>query len=176
VSAPLAWWGALGLYFCFLVLGLWYRGPLVQGRAVFLLRSFFPNWRFYHRVTHRAILHVRYATTDGEWGPWQAWWPRSPLAWHRLLGNARGNALLARQTLVEHLSADLQRLDDPQAVARLVSYRLVARFARERALGLAVEQAEAQPVERFQFALRLAPPYGEPTEDTTVLCSPELRP
>jgi hypothetical protein len=172
VSIPPAWWIALTLYFALLTAGLWYRGPLLKGRAVFLLRSLFPNWRFYHRVTHRAILHVRHARPGGEYGPWHAWWPRAPLRWRHLLGNAQGNALLARQTLVEHLSADLQRADDASALAGLTSYRLVARLARE----LAIAQAAGGPIGRYQFSLRLAAPYGEPTEDTVVLISPDLRP
>jgi hypothetical protein len=41
----------LAAYFLFLLISLKRRGQVISGPWLFLLRSFFPNWRFYHVTT-----------------------------------------------------------------------------------------------------------------------------
>ena len=46
-------------YFFLLITALVYRSRIVSGPWFFLLRSFFPNWRFFHRVGAVPVLFVR---------------------------------------------------------------------------------------------------------------------
>ena len=160
---------AVLLYAAFLVSTLWFRGPVFNGRGLYLLRSFFPNWRFYHRVTHRAVLCTRHRNRAGEWSHWQPGWPRARRRLVTLFHNPAGNLALVEQSLIEHLSADLQEARDAAAVARLPTYRLVSRLARER---VATRCLEEPPV-AWQFQLCLVPPYDDGLAGTEVLTSPE---
>ena len=79
---------ALLLYFGFLALTLMVGSRVIQGPWLFLLRSFFPNWRFYHRVGQQALLQWRVRPqavpeqgdskpAQEDWSAWQAALPRA---------------------------------------------------------------------------------------------------
>lgn len=152
----------------FLAGTLFFRGRTLSGRWWFLLRSFLPNWRFYHQVGALPVMRVRVLDASGHWTDWQGDVPRARRSVAQLFHNARNNRLLLDQSLVEHLYADLRDAPDADTLARRVSYRLACELARRRALA---EDCDAQAV---QFEVRLIPAYGTASADTTVLTSPVL--
>jgi hypothetical protein len=119
-----------------------------------LFRSVVPAWRFFEAIAPPPALAYR-VTREGELGPWHeislALPARTPLS---LALDARANAMLACQSLVERLAHDLDAHDPSSALERSVSYRLVAALVRER-----LAQTDAQPGAQFQF--RLADEDGE---------------
>jgi hypothetical protein len=157
----LAWAG-------FLTGTLFFRGRVLSGPWWFLLRSFLPNWRFYHQVGALPVMRVRTLSLDGHWSEWHGDVPRAQRSIVHWVHNAANNRLLLDQSLVEHLYADLREAVDSEALSRCVSYRLACELARRRALSLS-PNAHA-----VQFELRLIPAFGEASADTTVLSSPAL--
>ncbi len=159
----------IGGYFLFLALSLTRRGKVFSGPWWFLLRSFFPNWRFYHGAGNQPRLLWRTASTQGDWSGWTLFMPRAPLSWTSLFHNARNNLTLAEQNLVDHLSADLAVLPDDGDVRQLVTYQMVQRLARW------LIECEGLSPAKYQFQLRLVPAMAElPDEDDAVLTSPAL--
>ena len=159
-------------YFLFLVLSLTRRGKVITGPWLFLLRSFFPNWRFYHGAGNQPRLFWRTASEQGQWSEWTVFMPRARRSWGDLLHNARNNLTLADQNLIDHLSADLSALPDDGDVRELVTYQMVQRLARWLIAGEGIVAA------KYQFQLRLIPAMSGsvelPGEDDAVLTSPAL--
>lgn len=159
----------IGGYFLFLLLSLNRRGKVISGPWWFLLRSFFPNWRFYHGAGAQPRLFWRTAGTDGCWSDWTMFIPRARLSWGSLFHNPRNNLTLAEQNLVDHLSADLSALPEDGDVRQLVTYQMVQRLAR-----WLIECEGLSPV-NYQFQLRLVPAMeAVPDERDAVLTSPAL--
>jgi hypothetical protein len=158
----------LAAYFVFLVASLRRRGRVIAGPWLFLLRSFFPNWRFYHGFGAQPRLFTRTATANGQWSDWVLFMPRAPFRVANLVHNPRNNLLLANQNLVDHLSFDVQTLADGRDVRELVTYQMADRLARE------LIAAGGDPFAHYQFQLRLVPPLQAPTEDMAILTSPML--
>lgn len=156
------------VYSAFLALTLFFRGRALQGRWLFLLRSFLPNWRFYHRVGALPIMVVRSCGPDGHWSDWHGGMPRARRSFGQLIHNPANNRRLLDQSLIEHLYADLRDLSDPESLTGMVSYRLACELARSRAL------SDVPSAVQVQFEIRLIPPYGEASADTTILTSPVL--
>lgn len=156
------------VYVAFLALTLFFRGRTLQGPWWFLLRSFLPNWRFYHRVGALPVMLVRARGADGQWSAWQGDRPRARRALIDLAHNPHNNRLLLDQSLVEHLYADLRDTDSPDSVTTLVSYRLACELALRRV------RATSPGALAIQFEIRLIPPYGASTPDTAVLTSPVI--
>jgi hypothetical protein len=152
-----------GAYFALLLWALRRQQPLAQGRWLFFLRAFFPNWKFYHAVGRPPRLLVRAQAPSGEWLPWMLVYPRrARRLWH-LVHNADVNLALSHQNLVDHLAADINDLAEGADISECVSYQLVARLART---------ALPSPVRAYQFELRLESPKGE--EPVCMLQSPVL--
>ena len=177
---------ALLIFFGFLCLTLIIPTRVIAGPWLFLLRSFFPNWRFYHRVGYQPGLWVRVLNEQG-WQPWQAWQPRAKRRLRYWIHNPDINLMLANQNLIEHLNADLQKVDSGVQAQGLVSYQLVKDFALHVALSLHASTTAApssvsgpltsppsRPISQFQFQIRLAPPYQAGDENSAVLTSPAL--
>ena len=156
------------IYAAFLAVTLFFRGRTLQGPWWFLLRSFLPNWRFYHRVGALPVMAVRACGPDGRWTDWQGDVPRAGRSLIDLLHNPTNNRLLLDQSLIEHLYADLGEVKAAEELEALVSYRLACEIARHRAL------AAAPHARQLQFELRLIPPYGRASADTAVLTSPVI--
>ncbi len=153
----------IAAYFVFLLASLLRRGKVVSGPWLFLLRSFFPNWRFYHGLGYQPRLFVRIMDDAGQWQPWQMFIPRATFHLSDLVHNPRNNLTLAHQNLVDHLSADVQTLPDDGDARDLVTYQLVERLVRS------LLRVDAR---QFQFQLRLIPPRTEADESMAVLTSP----
>lgn len=159
----------IGAYFLFLLISLVRRGRVISGPWLFLLRSFFPNWRFYHGPGTQPRLFWRIAHEHGLWTDWQMFMPRAHFAWHHWLHNPRNNLTLANQNLVDHLSADLAALPEDGDVRELVTYKLVQRLARW------LIACEGKSPLSYQFQLRLVEPLTQHAdEDMAVLTSPAL--
>jgi hypothetical protein len=159
----------IGAYFLFLVISLTRRGRVVSGPWWFLLRSFFPNWRFYHGAGHQPRLFWRAADARGAWSDWQMFMPRARLSWVSLIHNPRHNLTLAEQNLVDHLSADLAQLPEDADVRQLVTYQMVQRLTRW------LIECEGGSPTSYQFQVRLVPAMAAmPDEHDAVLTSPVL--
>lgn len=161
----------VGAYFIFLLATLLLRSRTISGPWLFLLRSFFPNWRFYHRVGHLRLFFVRVADEDAQWQPWQDMTPRATRRLLQLFHNPHINLALANQNLVEHLTTDILEMDEDQNVRQLVTYQMVTRLVRHMLEAQAAKHAIAQ----YQFQIRLVPPFEEATEETALLTSPVIR-
>jgi hypothetical protein len=153
----------IAAYFIFLLASLLRRGKVISGPWLFLLRSFFPNWRFYHGLGHQPRLFVRILDSTGQWQSWEMFMPRALFHLGDLFHNPRNNLALANQNLVDHLSADVQSLPDDGDVRDLVTYQLVERLVRSMLRAEAIQ---------YQFQLRLVPPRSEPDESMAVVTSP----
>lgn len=153
----------IAAYFIFLLASLLRRGKVISGPWLFLLRSFFPNWRFYHGLGVQPRLFIRVRDKLGQWQPWTMFMPRAAFHLGHLFHNPHNNLALANQNLVDHLSADIQSMGDHEDVRELVTYLLVDRLA------CSVAGIDAQ---QYQFQLRLVPAYALPDEQMAVLTSP----
>jgi hypothetical protein len=156
-------------YFLFLLISLKRRGQVISGPWLFLMRSFFPNWRFYHGPGNQPRLFWRIQDENQQWTDWHMFMPRAKFNLRDWFHNPRNNLTLANQNLVDHLSADIIALPDDGDVRDLVTYRLVMQLARHL-----ITRESLAPV-HYQFQLRLVPAYVPPDEDMAVLTSPILR-
>ena len=145
------------LYFVFLLATLWWGPRFVQGPWLFLLRAFFPNWKFFHAVGDEPRLYVRCGPPVGAR---QA--PEPALAWHLIyprrrrslwgwVHNPHVHLALSQQNLVDHLAHDLNHLPAQFDARDLVAYRLVQALAREACW----HQLGAQAGQVFEFEIRL---------------------
>lgn len=119
-------------YFLVLVLTLLYKTPIVRGPWLFLLRSFFPNWKFFHAVGYVPHLYARaaIANADGQlaWSDWTHLYPRTQQHFWHLFHNPVTNLGLAQQNLIDHFWADLNDALDGSDPRNFVSYQMVAHF------------------------------------------------
>ncbi len=171
MSSPFFTLLLVGAYFIFLLATLLLRSRTISGPWLFLLRSFFPNWRFYHRVGHLRLLFVRVAGEDTQWQPWQDMTPRAKRHPLQLFHNPHINLALANQNLVEHLTTDILEMDEGQNVREFVTYQMLMRLARH----LLESQSAKYAFTQYQFQIRLVPPFEEATEETALLTSPVIR-
>ena len=155
------------VYFLLLMLAIRYKTREVNGRWLFFLRAFFPNWKFFHAVGYAPRLYGRVLNNDLIWGPWSVVYPRHTRRLHHLVHNPRVNLDLASQNLVEHLVADVNALSDGQDARTLVTYQLVVNRMR-----LELTQARTEPIRAFEFELRMELPsraHWEPQRDSHVM-------
>jgi hypothetical protein len=158
----------IAAYFVFLIISLKRRGKVISGPWLFLLRSFFPNWRFYHGPGNQPRLFWRVQDESKHWSEWRMFIPRAQFHWRDWLHNPRNNLTLANQNLVDHLSADIAAMDDDEDVRNLVTYQLVQQLTR-----YLISDDAITPM-HYQFQLRLIPAYESPDETMAVLTSPAL--
>ena len=158
----------LWLYLLILVLTLVWRGREITSPWLFLLRSFFPNWRFYHRPGNQPRLFTRCRLDNGRWTPWQMFMPRARIHALDLFHNPKNNLQHATQNLIDHLSADIHALPPSRDARTLVTYRLTERLAYQRATSINAGAA----ITGYQFEIRALSPMAAPPEETTLLTSP----
>jgi hypothetical protein len=119
-------------YFLVLAITLIYKTPIVRGPWLFLLRAFFPNWKFFHAVGYVPHLYARSATItpQGErvWSDWLHLYPRTKQSLWQLFHNPQTNLGLAQQNLIDHFWADLNDAPDGCDPRKFVSYQMVAHF------------------------------------------------
>jgi len=171
----------IAAYFAFVLGSLVLRGREVSGPWWYLLRCFFPNWRFYHGFGSQPRLFTRIQTPDGEWTEWQMFMPRAKLSPRDLFYNPHNNLLLANQNLVDHLAFDIQTLPDNTSATELVSYQMVMRLARsllqQQGMGGAggVGDETGSNGHRWQFRVLQVPPLQTPDDSMAILESPVLQ-
>jgi hypothetical protein len=152
-------------YFVFLIGGFALHSRTVDHSWLFLLRSFFPKWQFFHSLGQTPRLHYRHQTAD-EWSEWRKFTPRARRSPSQLFYNPHVNLALAEQNLVELLVQDLVACADGAAAPQLVSYRMVDRLARAKA-------GDVSACVAYQFRVCLERP-GEASDfdADTILLSP----
>jgi len=173
-------------YGALLLLTLVFKGPVLKGPWLFLLRSFFPNWKFFHAVGRVPHLYVRgfvglkaagkaagKAPSEG-WTDWQLVYPRRARGLGDLFHNAETNLLLAQQNLVDHFWADLVDLPDGADARQLVSFAMVDRLALNSTLAFWPEATQRQ----FELRMVLSDPKdtlgNNPADSETMLTTPVL--
>lgn len=161
----------IALYLAVLVLALTKRGHYISHPWLFLLRGFFPSWRFFDSPGPQPRLFVRALSANDHWSEWSLFLPRAHFRLRDLFYNPENNLRLTEQTLVEHLSLDLQILPDDQEVEKLVSYALAKRLARRMALTLKLDE----PMIAYQFQLCLMPGLGADRSEDRLMVSPIIK-
>jgi hypothetical protein len=159
-------------YFLVLALTLIYKTPQIRGPWIFLLRSFFPNWKFFHAVGYVPHLYARAAHVSNEgklnWSEWEHLYPRTAQNFWHLFHNPVTNLGLAQQNLIDHFWADLNEAPEGFDPRNLVSYQMVAHLVEGVMLGKYPDHTQSQ------FELRML--LDSPTETThthVMMTSPE---
>ena len=111
----------IAAYLAVLVFALINRGQTVSHPWLFLLRGFFPSWRFFDAPGSQPRLFVRVMGDDDQWSQGSLFIPRAPFRFRDLFYNSENNLRLAEQTLVDHLSLDLHTLSGDQSAESLIS-------------------------------------------------------
>ncbi len=161
----------LVLYFAVLFSTLLFKSRVIHSQWLFLLRAFFPNWKFFDVVGHVPQLMARSAQGDAPeqlvWTDWLLIYPRRTRRWWHLFHNADTNLGLGQQNLVNHFWSDLDDLPDGDDARHLVTYTLMERLAQTHL------QAHHGPYSHWQFELRMVLDGPQGVCDTyTMLQSP----
>jgi hypothetical protein len=155
------------VYFVVLVATLIFKTPIIKGPWLFLLRAFFPNWKFFHAVGYVPHLYARSAvqlsTGEMQWSDWVLIYPRRERRLSHLLHNPDTNLGLAQQNMVDHFWADLHDLPDGADPRGLVSYQMIERLSDQ------VLRAREFNFTHRQFELRMVRDGRHQTEDTHVM-------
>ncbi len=154
-------------YFLVLIASLLIKTPTIKGPWLFLMRAFFPNWKFFHAVGYVPHLYARSAVmqSSGElhWSDWVLIYPRRVRRLSHLIHNPDTNLGLGQQNLVDHFWADLYDLPEGNDPRQLVTYQMVSRLVslvlRERDFNFT----------HSQFELRMALDDRTQTIDTYVM-------
>lgn len=163
----------LFLYFGILFATLVFKSRVIRGPWLFLLRAFFPNWKFFHAVGHVPHLMVRCAKPDKSealvWTDWTLIYPRRPRRWFHLFHNTKTNLGLAQQNLVDHFWGDLYDLPDGADARPLVTYAMMERLVEIKLMEI------YGPHTHRQFELRMVLDGVEGTLDAyTMIQSPVI--
>ena len=163
------------LYFLVLLATLVFKSRIVTGPWLFLLRAFFPNWKFFHATGNVPHLYARWALSHTgpsdavQWSDWNPIFPRRPRRLLHVFHNADTNLALVQQNLVEHLAADLNHMAEDADARALVSYQLVSRLVCQSLLAQQPGCAHGQ----FEVRMLLDGTSGLIEEDT-MMRSPVL--
>jgi hypothetical protein len=159
-------------YFLVLALTLIYKTPLIRGPWIFLLRSFFPNWKFFHAVGYVPHLYARAAQVNNEgkltWSEWEHLYPRTAQNFWHLFHNPVTNLGLAQQNLIDHFWADLNEAPEGCDPRNLVSYQMVAHLVD----GVLLDKYPGHTQSQFELRMLLDSPT-ETTNTHVMMTSPE---
>ena len=154
-------------YFLLLIATLIIKSPIIKGPWLFLLRAFFPNWKFFHAVGYVPHLYARSAVqlSSGElqWSDWVLIYPRCVRRLHHLVHNPDTNLGLGQQNMVDHFWADLHDLPEGGDPRSLVSYQMMQRLSCQ------VLRARDVNFSHSQFELRMVLDGRTETVDTHVM-------
>ena len=114
---------------------------------LFLLRAFFPSWRFFDDVGPELRLEIRFGGSEEQFSQWQNALPPIHRSITNLPVNPQGNLLHACHNLLNHLNGDIQDLNDLSAISELTTYKLVRNLARFQVF------ERIDPPFQFQFRL-----------------------
>ncbi|MEI6572998.1 MAG: hypothetical protein WCO61_05570 [Alphaproteobacteria bacterium] len=158
----------LALYLALLVLALIRRGKNLTSRWLFLLRGFFPSWRFFDSPGYQPRLFVRALLTNEQWSDWVQFIPRASFKLSDLFFNPQNNIRMTEQTLIDHLCLDLQALPETQSAGSLVSYMLTENIAGDFIL----RHVNESEIKAYQFEIRMLPGLNLEDSESVVLVSP----
>jgi len=158
----------LALYLALLVLALIGRGQNLTSRWLFLLRGFFPSWRFFDSPGYQPRLFVRALLKNDQWTDWAQFIPRASFKFSDLFFNPENNLQMTEQTLIDHLCLDLQALPESQSAKTLVSYMLTENIAGDFILGRINESG----IKAYQFEIRMLPGVNLDESESIILVSP----
>lgn len=154
-------------YFLLLLITLVIKTPIIKGPWLFLMRAFFPNWKFFHAVGYVPHLYARSAvalsTGELQWSDWVLVYPRRKRRIFHLFHNPDTNLALGQQNLVDHLWADLYDLPEGHDPRQLVTYQMVSRLC-----DLLLRERDTH-FTHSQFELRMALDDRTHTLDTYVM-------
>ncbi len=154
-------------YFLVLVASLVIKTPIIKGPWLFLLRAFFPNWKFFHAVGYVPHLYARSAVQqtsgDLQWSDWVLIYPRRIRRLSHWVHNPDTNLGLGQQNLVDHFWADLHDLPEDVDPRGLVTYSMVSRLADQ------VLRARHVNFSHSQFELRMVRDGRSEIADTQVM-------
>jgi hypothetical protein len=126
----------LVLYFMVLFGTLLFKSRVVRSRWLFLLRAFFPNWKFFDVVGYVPHLMARSALAEAAeplvWSDWLLIYPRRQRRWIDLFHNPDTNLGLGQQNMVHHFWSDLYDLPDGGDAQQLVTYAMMERLVRSQ--------------------------------------------
>jgi len=155
------------LYFVALIVSLLIKTPIIKGPWLFLLRAFFPNWKFFHAVGYVPHLYARSAVqlASGElqWSDWVLIYPRRVRRLSHFVHNPDTNLGLGQQNMVDHFWADLHDLPESVDPRGLVAYKMVSRLADQ------VLRARDVNFTHSQFELRMVLDGRTQNVDTQVM-------
>ena len=154
-------------YFLVLIASLILKTPIIKGPWLFLLRAFFPNWKFFHAVGYVPHLYARSAVplASGElqWSDWVLIYPRRERRLSHFVHNPDTNIGLAQQNMVDHFWADLHDLSEGDDPRSLVSYKMMQRLSDQ------VLRARDVNFTHRQFELRMVLDGPSQNVDTQVM-------
>ena len=162
------------VYFVVLIGTLLIKTPIIKGPWLFLLRAFFPNWKFFHAVGHVPHLYARAAVANekGEldWFDWVLIYPRRIRRLSHVVHNPDTNLGLAQQNLVDHFWADLYDLPEGGDPRQLVTYTMISRLVEQ------VLRDQHPHFTHSQFELRMVLDNRFETVDTQVMMTAPVTP
>ena len=162
----------LVLYFSALLSTLLFKSRDIHSQWLFLLRAFFPNWKFFDVVGHVPHLMARSARFDDTgqliWTDWLLIYPRRTRRWWHLFHNADTNLGLGQQNLVNHFWSDLEELPDGGDARQLVTYTLMERLVQAQL------QAHHGPYSHWQFELRMVLEGPQAVSDTYTMMQSQV--
>ena len=154
-------------YFLVLIASLLIKTPIIKGPWFFLMRAFFPNWKFFHAVGYVPHLYARsavqLASGEFQWSDWVLVYPRCVRRLSHLLHNPDTNIGLAQQNMVDHFWADLHDLPEGGDPRALVSYQMMQRLTDQ------VLRARDLNFTHRQFELRMVRDGLSETMDSQVM-------
>jgi len=136
---------------------------------IFLLRSFFPKWKFFDDVVPELRLEVCYAKSESDLGAWQNALTPIRRSFKNLILNSHGNYLHACHNHLNHFNSDLGAFNDENAesVTETATYKITKDLA-----SFQIEQCELMKAP-FYFQFRLLVAFSEEgREPHIVLTSP----
>ena len=157
----------VALYFVALIASLLMKTPIIKGPWLFLLRAFFPNWKFFHAVGYVPHLYARsavqVASAELQWPDWVLIYPRRVRRLSHFVHNPDTNLGLAQQNMVDHFWSDLHDLPEGSDPRGLVSYQMMQRLCDQ------VLRARDVNFTHRQFELRMVLDGRSANVDTQVM-------
>ncbi len=96
-----------------------------MAKWIFLLRAFFPSWKFFVEPGPCLTLEYRFSQ-----GPWISSLEKIPRTFLTTFFNPRGNLLHACHNNLLHLAQDIEKLPANADPASLISYQITHNMVR----------------------------------------------
>lgn len=157
-------------YFGILIIFSLLKVTYLKSRTVYLLRAFFPSWKFFDDIGEVPVLFYRVSEDGRDFGGWKICLEKSKRSLGSLFLNPQGNFLLACESHLQHLLTDLEENSNGGSVRieNSVSYQLTKKLVRFQIMkrGLVGERFW------YQFKLSVMFPGEQDPRFEEVLLSP----